>query len=60
VIICDAGQNNRVAKQLANDAKINPPTALTMEYLQPVGTPGDTWPSMMLINAQKIAESLKK
>ena len=60
VITCDAGQNNRVAQQLAKDAKINPPLPLTVEYLEKSGTPGDTWPSMMLINAEKISEALKK
>ena len=60
VITCDAGQNNRVAQQLTRDAKMNPPLSLTVEYLEKVGTPGDTWPSMMLINAQKISEALKK
>jgi len=59
VITCDAGQNNRVAQQLAKDAKINPPLPLTVEYLEKSGTPGDTWPSMMLINANKISEALK-
>jgi len=60
VITCDAGQNNRVAQQLAKDAKINPPLPLTVEYLEKCGTPGDTWPSMILTNAQKISEALKK
>lgn len=60
VITCDAGQNNRVAQQLAKDAKINPPLPLAVEYLEKSGTPGDTWPSMMLINAEKISEALKK
>jgi len=60
VITCDAGQNNRVAQQLAKDAKINPPLPLTVEYLEKSGTPGDTWPSMILTNAQKISEALKK
>lgn len=60
VITCDAGQNNRVAQQLAKDAKINPPLPLTVEYLEKSGTPGDTWPSMMFTNAQKISEALKK
>lgn len=60
VITCDAGQNNRVAQQLAKDAKINPPLPLTVEYLEKRGTPGDTWPSMMFTNAQKISEALKK
>jgi hypothetical protein len=60
VITCDAGQNSRVAQQLAKDAKINPPLPLTVEYLEKSGTPGDTWPSMMLINANKISEALKK
>jgi ABC-type Zn uptake system ZnuABC Zn-binding protein ZnuA len=60
VITCDAGQNSRVAQQLAKDAKINPPLPLTVEYLEKSGTPGDTWPSMILTNAQKISEALKK
>ena len=60
VITCDAGQNNRIAQQLAQDAKISPPLPLTMEYLEKVGTPGDTWPSMMLINAEKISGALNK
>lgn len=60
VIICDAGQNNRAAKQLAKDAKIAPPLPITIEYLEKGGTPGDTWPSMMIINASKISEALKK
>ena len=60
VITCDAGQNNRVAQQLAKDANINPPVPLTIEYLEKGGTPGDTWPSMMIMNASKISEALKK
>lgn len=60
VITCDAGQNNRVAQQLAKDANINPPIPLTVEYLEKGGTPGDTWPSMMIMNASKISEALKK
>ena len=60
VITCDAGQNNRVAQQLAKDAKINPPLPLTVEYLEKSGIAGDTWPSMMLINANRISEALKK
>lgn len=60
VIICDAGQNNRVAQQLAKDANIHPPLPLTVEYLEKRGTPGDTWPSMMMINARKISEALSK
>ena len=60
VITCDAGQNNRIAQQLAKDAKINPPLPLTVEYLEKSGTPGDTWPSMMLTNAERISEALKK
>lgn len=60
VIICDAGQNNRAAQQLAKDAKIAPPLPISIEYLEKGGTPGDTWPSMMIINASKISEALKK
>lgn len=60
VITCDTGQNNRVAQQLTKDAEISPPLPLTVEYLEKSGTPGDTWPSMMLINAEKISEALKK
>jgi ABC-type Zn uptake system ZnuABC Zn-binding protein ZnuA len=60
VIICDAGQNNRAAQQLAKDAKIAPPLPISIEYLEKGGAPGDTWPSMMIINASKISEALKK
>lgn len=59
VVTCDAGQNNRVALQLTKDAKINPPLPLTVEYLERNGVPGDTWPTMMIINAQKISEVFK-
>lgn len=60
VITCDAGQNNRAAQQLAKDAKIGPPLPISIEYLEKSGMPGDTWPSMMMINASKISEALKK
>lgn len=60
VITCDAGQNSRVAQQLAKDAKINPPLPLTVEYLEKKGVSGDTWPTMMMNNAQKISEALRK
>lgn len=59
VVTCDAGQNNRVALQLTKDAKINPPLPLTVEYLEKNGVAGDTWPTMMIINAQKISEAFK-
>jgi manganese/iron transport system substrate-binding protein len=60
VILCDEGQNPAAAQQLAKDASLPPPTALTFEYLQKRGTPGDTWASMMRLNARKLAEALKQ
>ena len=60
VILCDEGQNPAAAQQLAKDAEIPPPTSLSFEYLQPRGTPGDTWASMMRLNARKLATALKQ
>jgi len=60
VILCDEGQNPAATQQLAKDAGLQPPTALSFEYLQKPGTPGDTWASMMRLNARKLAEALKQ
>jgi len=60
VILCDEGQNPSAAQQLAKDAEVPPPTSLSFEYLQPKGTPGDTWASMMRLNARKLAAALKQ
>jgi len=60
LIAYDEGQNRRIAEQLTIDSQLPPPTSLSFEYLQPPGNVGDTWPSMMIMNAQKIAEGLQK
>jgi ABC-type Zn uptake system ZnuABC Zn-binding protein ZnuA len=60
VILSDEGQNPAAALQLAKDAGIKAPTALSFEYLQKPGTPGDTWASMMRLNARKLADALKQ
>ena len=60
VIAYDEGQSSRIAEQLAKDGGLAPPIALSFEYLQPPGKEGDTWPSMMILNARKIAEALQK
>ncbi len=60
VILCDEGQNPAAAQQLAKDAGIKAPTALSFEYLQKPGTPGDTWATMMRLNARKLADALQQ
>lgn len=60
VIAYDEGQSSRIAEQLAKDGGLAPPIALSFEYLQPPGKEGDTWPTMMILNARKIAEALQK
>jgi len=60
LIAYDEGQNQRIAEQLTLDSQLPPPISLSFEYLQPPGNVGDTWPSMMIMNAQKIAEGLQK
>jgi ABC-type Zn uptake system ZnuABC Zn-binding protein ZnuA len=60
VILSDEGQNPAAAQQLAKDAGIKAPTALSFEYLQKPGTPGDTWATMMRLNARKLAEALQQ
>lgn len=60
LILCDEGQNPHAAQQLAKDAGIPPPVAVSFEYLQPRGRPGDSWASMMRLNARKVAEALKQ
>lgn len=60
LITFDEGQNNEIAQRLAEDTKLPPPIPLSFEYLQPPGKEGDTWPSMMLLNARRLAEGLQK
>ena len=60
VILSDAGQNPAAAQQLAKDAGLKAPTAMSFEYLQKPGTPGDTWVSMMRLNARTLADALKQ
>lgn len=60
VIAYDEGQNSRIAEQLTIDGRLPPPISLSFEYLQSPGKEGDTWPTMMILNARKIAEGLKK
>ncbi len=60
VVAYDEGQSSRIAQQLALDGELPPPIALSFEYLQPPGKEGDTWPSMMILNARRIAEALQK
>ena len=60
LIAYDEGQNRRIAEQLAIDSQLPPPISLSFEYLQPPGNVGDTWPSMMIMNAEKIAAGLQK
>ena len=48
------------AQQLAKDAGLKAPTAVSFEYLQKPGTPGDTWASMMRLNARKLADALQQ
>jgi ABC-type Zn uptake system ZnuABC Zn-binding protein ZnuA len=60
VILSDEGQNLAAAQQLAKDAGLKAPTAVSFEYLQKPGTPGDTWASMMRLNARKLADALQQ
>jgi len=60
LITFDEGQNNEIAQRLAEDTQLPPPIPLSFEYLQPPGKEGDTWPSMMLLNARRLAEGLQK
>jgi zinc/manganese transport system substrate-binding protein len=60
LITFDEGQNNEIAQRLAEDTKLPPPIPLSFEYLQLPGKEGDTWPSMMLLNARRLAEGLQK
>ncbi len=59
VITCDAGQSHRLADQLARDTQLAPPTELCFEYLQRAGTPGDTWATLMRLNAQRLCDALQ-
>jgi ABC-type Zn uptake system ZnuABC Zn-binding protein ZnuA len=60
LVACDEGQNRRIAEQLTTDSQLPSPISLSFEYLQPPGNLGDTWPTMMIMNAQKIADGLQK
>lgn len=59
VITCDAGQSHDLADQLARDTRLPPPTELCFEYLQRPGTPGDTWASLMRLNARRLRDALQ-
>ena len=58
VIVMDEGQNDAFARRLTEDAGLPPPLALSFEYLEPAGQPGDTWVSMMLTNGQRLHQAL--
>ena len=58
VVVSDAGQNDAFARRLTEDAGIPAPIALSFEYLEPAGQPGDTWASMMLLNGQRLHQAL--
>lgn len=60
VITVDEGQNHAFAQRLTRDAGIPPPVALSFEYLQKTGTPGDTWSGMMLLNGRRLAQALSQ
>ncbi len=60
VIVTDAGQNDAFARRLTEDAGLPPPLALSFEYLEPAGRPGDTWLSMMLHNGRRLHEALRR
>lgn len=58
VIVTDEGQNDAFARRLTEDAGLPPPLALSFEYLEPAGQPGDTWTSMMRLNGQRLHQAL--
>jgi len=58
VVTVDEGQNQAFAQRLTRDAGIAPPVALSFEYLQKAGQPGDTWSGMMLLNGRRLAQAL--
>lgn len=60
VIVTDAGQNDAFARRLAEDAGLPAPLALSFEYLEPAGSPGDTWAGMMIRNGQRLHEALAR
>lgn len=60
VIVTDAGQNDAFARRLTEDAGLPPPLALSFEYLEPLGRPGDSWVSMMLTNGRRLHEALAR
>ncbi len=59
VIVTDADQNDAFARRLTEDAGLPPPLALSFEYLQPAGRPGDTWLSMMLLQGKRLHQALQ-
>lgn len=58
VIVTDEGQNDAFARRLTEDAGLPPPLALSFEYLEPAGQPGDTWVSMMRLNGRRLHQAL--
>jgi len=58
VIVTDAGQNESLARRLAEDTGQQPPLPLSFEYLEPRGLPGDTWITMMLLNGRRLHQAL--
>jgi zinc/manganese transport system substrate-binding protein len=58
VIVTDAGQSDAFAQRLAEDAGLPAPLALSFEYLEPAGRPGDSWVGMMLHNGRRLHEAL--
>jgi ABC-type Zn uptake system ZnuABC Zn-binding protein ZnuA len=58
VIVADAGQNQAFARRLTEDAGLPPPLALSFEYLELPGQPGDTWASMMRLNGRRLQQAL--
>lgn len=58
VVVADDGQNDAFARRLTEDAGLPPPIALSFEYLQPAGQPGDSWASMMLHNGRRLHQAL--
>jgi len=60
VVVTDAGQNDAFARRLTEDAGLPPPLALSFEYLEPPGRPGDSWVSMMLLNGRRLHDALAR
>lgn len=58
VIVTDEGQSDAFARRLTEDAGLPPPLALSFEYLEPPGQPGDTWTTMMRLNGRRLHQAL--